>query len=60
MDFSQATAVPELSNTDAFGSTNSTFKIVVPDSLYNDWIVATNWSTYASHIVKASEYTPAS
>lgn len=30
--------------------------IIVPDSLYDEWIVAANWSTYASQIVKASEY----
>ena len=55
VDFSQATAVPTMHNTNTFQNTNNTFKIVVPDALYNDWIVATNWSTYASHIVKASE-----
>lgn len=31
-------------------------KIVVPDALYDEWIAATNWSAYASYIVKASEY----
>lgn len=60
VDFSQATAVPELSNTSTFYNTNETFKIVVPDALYSTWITASNWSTYASQIVKASEYTPAS
>lgn len=60
VDFSQATAVPALSNISTFSNTNNTFKIVVPDALYNDWIAASNWSTYASQIVKASDYTPAS
>lgn len=32
-------------------------QFIVPDALYDDWIVAENWSTYADHIVKASEYT---
>lgn len=32
-------------------------KIVVPDSLYESWKKASNWSTYASLIVKESEYT---
>lgn len=34
----------------------ATCKIVVPDSLYDKWIVAQYWSTYANQIVKASEY----
>ena len=42
--------------TRTFNNTNSTFKIIVPDALYSQWIVATNWSTYASQIVKTSEY----
>ena len=55
-DFRAATAVPRLSNTSAFNSIPSDCKIVVPDSLYATWIAATNWSTYASKIVKASEF----
>lgn len=31
-------------------------KIVVPDALYDEWIAATNWSAYASKIIKASEF----
>ena len=59
VDFSEATAIPSIeSNT--FTSTNNTFQIVVPDSLYSTWIAATNWSALSSQIVKASEYTPAS
>lgn len=58
-DFRKVTAVPTLSNINAFNGIPSTCKIVVPDSLYDEWIVATNWSTYASNIVKASEYTEA-
>ena len=56
VDFSKATAVPALSNVNAFQNTNSTFKIVVPDALYDQWIAASNWSNFASQIVKASEY----
>ena len=55
-DFSQCLAVPSLANTNAFGSIPSDCKIIVPDSLYDDWKAATNWSTYASYIVKDSEY----
>ena len=54
-DFSQATAVPALSNVNAFNDINQLCKIVVPDNLYDRWIAATNWSTYADYIYKASE-----
>ena len=30
---------------------------IVPDDLYDEWIIASNWSQMASQIVKASEYT---
>lgn len=56
IDFSSATAVAPTSN--AYGGVSNECKIVVPDSLYDDWIVASNWSNYASKIVKASEYNP--
>ena len=54
-DFTKVTAVPTLSNVNAFTGINANCKISVPDDLYDEWIVATNWSTYASYIVKASE-----
>lgn len=54
VDFSQVEVVPTLSNVNAF--TNTTCSIVVPDALYDEWIVATNWSTLVDRIVKASEY----
>ena len=59
VNFSEATAVPQLSNVNAFNDTNSTFQIVVPDALYDQWKAANNWSQFASQIVKASEYVPA-
>lgn len=61
MDFSDATAVPALSNTNAFSNTNSTYKIVVPDALYDSWRAATNWSNanIKPHIVRKSDYYPA-
>ena len=60
VDFSGTpNSVPRLNNTNAFNDTNSTFQIVVPDALYSQWIVANNWSQFASQIVKASEYVPA-
>ena len=55
-DFRASESVPTLSNTNAFTNIPSDCKIVVPDSLYDSWIAATNWSTYASKIVKASEF----
>lgn len=58
IDFSEATAIPAFEDNSTFSGASSTFKIVVPDALYDQWIVATNWSAYASHIVKKSEYTP--
>lgn len=54
-DFSQVTAVPTLTNSNAFSGINKICKIVVPDNLYDQWIAATNWSTYADYIYKASE-----
>lgn len=53
LDFSSHTSVPTLSGTNAFQYTASDFKIIVPYELYDEWIAATNWSTYASYIVKA-------
>ena len=54
-DFTSATSIPTLLNTSAFSSINGICKIYVPDALYDEWIVATNWATYADYIYKASE-----
>lgn len=54
-DFSQCTSVPTL-GTYVFSSIPSDCKIVVPDALYDEWKAATNWSAYASKMVKASEF----
>ena len=56
LDFRTHTSVPTLSSTNAFSAAASDLKVVVPDSLYDTWIAATNWSTYASKIVKASKF----
>ena len=55
VDFSKATSVPALSNTNAFTNTNNYYRIVVPNALYNQWIAATNWSnaSIVTHIEKA-------
>lgn len=44
VDFRGATSVPSLNNISAFASTPATLKIIVPNSLYTDWIAAQNWS----------------
>lgn len=51
-----ATAVPYFYDNNTFTGASADYKIVVPDSLYNDWIVASGWSDIASHIVSASDY----
>ena len=55
-DFSIHTPVPTLSNTNAFSSIPSDCKIIVSNSLYDVWKIATNWSTYASNIIKKSDW----
>lgn len=55
VDCSHLIAVPTLGSK-AFNTIRSACKIIVPDALYDEWIAATNWSTYASQIVKVSEY----
>lgn len=55
-DFSHHTAVPTLENTNAFTGIPSDCKIIVPDVLYDEWITATNWSTYATYIIKKSNW----
>lgn len=72
-DFSRTLQVPILNNSKGFGWSNSpnyqsssyksrtgpdyVEKIIVPDSLYDEWIAATNWRLYKNKIVKASEVT---
>ncbi len=51
VDFSNHTSVPTLSGTNAFYNCSSALQIKVPAALYDTWIAATNWSTYASYIV---------
>ena len=49
-DFTQHTSVPTLSSTNAFTGIPTDCEIRVPAALYDEWIAATNWSTYASYI----------
>ena len=50
-DFTAFTAVPTLSNTNAFSKIAADCQIRVPASLVDAWKAATNWSTYANYIV---------
>ena len=49
-NFKANTAVPTLSNINAFNGISDLCKIKVPWNLYQNWIIASNWSTYANHI----------
>jgi hypothetical protein len=50
-DFRKSTSVPTLVNVDAFYNTPSNKEIIVPDSLYDQWIAASNWSSTTNNIV---------
>lgn len=54
LDFSRCTQVPVL-RTSYLGSIS---KIIVPDALYDAWIVAAYWSNLASKIVRHSDFYP--
>ena len=54
LDCSACTQIPTLGNTNALQNTNADLKIIVPNTLYSQWKSATNWSTYADHIVMAN------
>ena len=57
VNISEATAIPNGANVGSmFYNTNDTYKVIVPDALYEDWIVATGWSNISAHIAKASDY----
>ena len=49
--------IPTMSSTTTFAGMNKNAIIIVPDELYDEWIVATNWVSIADHIVKKSEVT---
>ena len=56
LDFSKCTAIPTLAAANSIGNLHADTKIIVPDALYDQWIVATNWTTHKDRIVKDSEY----
>lgn len=55
-DFSNHTSIPKMKHYNAFWKIPTTCKIIVPDALYEEWIAATNWSTYADNIIKKSDW----
>jgi len=55
VDFSNSSAIPTLVNIDAFQDIEINYKIIVPDNLYDDWIVANVWSNLSSHIISKSD-----
>ena len=50
-DFTTSTAVPTLKSNKAFNGIVADCEIRVPAALADEWKAATNWSTYANHIV---------
>ena len=50
-DFTKHIAVPTIADTYAFNGIATDCEIRVPAALYDEWIAATNWATYASKIV---------
>ena len=56
VDMTGSTGVPTLEDVNNFENTNDTYKVVVPDSLYDEWISATNWASITSHIMKQSDW----
>ena len=50
-DFTACTAVPTLSNSNAFTKIPADCEIRVPAALLDEWKAATNWATYANQIV---------
>ena len=59
VDMTGSIGVPRLEHTNNFGASNTTYAIVVPDSLYDTWIEATNWVSIANHIWKQSVWNAA-
>ena len=53
--FQSSEAIPTITIT-TFANTNDTFKVIVPDALYEDWIADESWTTLSSHITKVSDY----
>lgn len=50
VDFTACSAVPTMVTTYAFDGIPADCEIRVPAALYDEWIAATNWATYADHV----------
>ena len=50
-DFTACTAVPTLASTNAFNGIPADCIFLIPSALYDEWIAATNWTTYADRCV---------
>ena len=53
-DFRNCSKVPSITSS-PFQGIITGCKIIVPDELYDEWTTATNWTTVANYIYKASE-----
>jgi hypothetical protein len=50
-DFRKSTSVPALTTVGTFRNTPANKEIIVPDSLYDSWKAASNWSSTTNNIV---------
>ncbi len=57
LDFRAATRVPSLASSSAISELPAGCKIIVPGTLYSEWISKTNWVAYKDYIYPASEVT---
>lgn len=56
VDISEHTQIPTISTSSFNLPMNAKAKVVVPDSLYEDIIIATNWSSITDSIIKKSDW----
>ena len=56
LDFSGFESVPPLGSTNPFSGLPSSCSVIIPDSLYDTWTTATNWSSLPCQYVKKSEF----
>lgn len=54
-DFSSHDHIPRIYG-NSFDGISESCKIIVPDSLYQEWTTTTNWSLYADQIIKKSDW----
>lgn len=54
-DFSSHDHIPRIYS-NSFDGIPKSCKIIVPDSLYDEWVMAKNWSSYADYVIKKTDY----